>query len=104
MFEAYLGTSYGQPSPSSELEAIVKNFASTFSTSEYTPLVQAIEGDMTQHLLYRLHNGALHRAYVSDPTAIFVVRRANLCQHTNPTSTKVRYALENVMATLTCYR
>lgn len=73
IFESYLGTSYGQPSQSSEREAIVQNFAATFSTSKYTPLVQAIEGDMTQHLLYRLQNGALHPAYVSDPTAIYVV-------------------------------
>ena len=73
IFESYLGTIYGQPSASSEQETIVQHFASTFSTARYTPLVQAIEGDMTQHLLHRLNNGAIHPAYVSDTTAIYVV-------------------------------
>ena len=74
IFEAYLGTRYGHPSVSSEREDIMATFAATFSTPKYAPLVQSIEGDMTQHLLYRLaHNGALNPGYVTDPTAIYVV-------------------------------
>ena len=52
-------------------------FAATFSSPRYAPLVQSIEGDMTQHLLYRLttenEDGALNPGYVTDPTAIYVV-------------------------------
>ena len=83
-FEAYLGTSYGQPSASSEREDIIATFAETFSSPKYAPLFQAIEGDMTQHLLYRLtnenENGALKPGYVNDPSAIYVflIGTANL--------------------------
>jgi lysophospholipase L1-like esterase len=38
------------------------------------PLVLAISGDQTQHLLYRLQNGHLQSAYTSDdPSAVFVI-------------------------------
>jgi len=73
IFESYLGTSYGQPSLSVERGGIVETFATTFSSPKYAPLIQAIEGDMTQHLLYRLQHGTLHQGYITDPTAIYVV-------------------------------
>jgi hypothetical protein len=38
------------------------------------PLILAVSGDQTQHLLYRLHNGHLQSTYTTDdPSAVFVV-------------------------------
>jgi lysophospholipase L1-like esterase len=37
------------------------------------PLVLAISGDQTQHLLWRLQNGQLLPEYANDPVAVFVI-------------------------------
>lgn len=44
-----------------------------FFQRDYDPLVLAIGGDQTQHLLYRLQNGELLPAYANDERATYVI-------------------------------
>lgn len=70
--ESWVGTGLGRTSPrTSGIPQILVEELS--STAGLDPLVLAISGDQTQHLLYRLQNGHLHDAFAKDPTAVFVV-------------------------------
>ena len=68
--ESWLGTNLGKKVKKfNGIPAVLqKNFA-----KDYDPLVLAMSGDQTQHLLYRLQNGQLLPEYSNDPNAIFVV-------------------------------
>ena len=43
------------------------------STFVFDPLINAISGDQTQHLLYRMQNGQLQSVVANDPNALHVV-------------------------------
>ena len=67
--ESYLGTSYGVPQ---------NRFADVPSVLEevygdYYPLILAIAGDQTQHLLWRIQNGNLPQSLADNPDAIYVI-------------------------------
>jgi lysophospholipase L1-like esterase len=65
--ESWLGTGLGQEKHRSKgvPEVLKEKF------KDYDPVVLAISGDQTQHLLYRIHNGQLPSG--EDEDAIFVV-------------------------------
>jgi lysophospholipase L1-like esterase len=71
--ESWLGTGSGVPNPRTEgIPQVLQDELVT--KGKLDPLVLAISGDQTQHLLYRLHNGHLQSAYTTeDPSAVFVV-------------------------------
>lgn len=72
--ESWLGTGNGLPSDRAKgVASVLKGLLKHPPLSKLDPLIQAISGDQTQHLLYRLQNGGLLPAYADDPTAIFVV-------------------------------
>ena len=71
--EAWRGTSYGNPSErTAGVPAVLhQTLGKQFDAS---PLVLAISGDQTQHLLWRLEQGGELTAEIAgDPSAIFVV-------------------------------
>jgi lysophospholipase L1-like esterase len=71
--ETWLGTDMGRVDiPRTRgVPDILKKYLS--SSENLDPLVLAIGGDQTQHLLYRLQQGQLLPAYADDPNAIFVI-------------------------------
>lgn len=72
--EAWMGTALGFPSDRAKgVPQVLQSLLAEPPTSYLDPLILAIGGDQTQHLLYRLENGQLLPPYANDPTAIFVV-------------------------------
>ncbi|KAG7350618.1 exo-1,4-beta-glucosidase [Nitzschia inconspicua] len=70
--ESWLGTGLGIPKH--RAEGVPEVLKSELSASQgFDPLVLAISGDQTQHLLWRLQHGQLLSEYSNDPTAMFVV-------------------------------
>lgn len=75
--ESLMGTELGQPSERWEDISIV--YRNIYGSSGYDPLVLAVSGDQTQHLLWRLHNGGLRLfngevlPYANDENCIFSV-------------------------------
>lgn len=67
--ESWIGTNLGHPE--SRTEGVPAVLAEAFRP-RYDPLVLAIGGDQTQHLLYRLEKGQLLPEYADDEDAIFV--------------------------------
>jgi lysophospholipase L1-like esterase len=68
--ESWLGTSGGKPK--NRTEGVPQVLESKLSSSNgFDPLVLAISGDQTQHLLWRLQNGQLLSEFADDPTSIF---------------------------------
>jgi len=72
--ESWLGTGLGIPADRANgVPEVLDNFLSQSPGTHLDPLILAIGGDQTQHLLYRLQHGQLLPAYANDPSAIFVV-------------------------------
>jgi lysophospholipase L1-like esterase len=70
--EAWIGTNMGLVVPRTRgVPDVLKKHLS--SSENLDPLVLAIGGDQTQHLLYRLQHGQLLPAYAHDPNAIFII-------------------------------
>lgn len=70
--EAWVGT--GSGIPKHRAEGVPEVLAAELSESHgFDPLVLAISGDQTQHLLWRLQNGQLLPDYGKDPSSVFVV-------------------------------
>ena len=70
--EAWIGTNMGLRVPRARgVPDVLKKHLS--SSEQLDPLVLAIGGDQTQHLLYRLQQGQLLPAYANDPNAIFIM-------------------------------
>lgn len=70
--EAWMGTSYGWSVKRAQgAPEVLRDRLS--AAAGLDPLVLAVSGDQTQHLLYRLRHGTLLRPYASDPEAVFVV-------------------------------
>ena len=70
IMESWLGTNLGNKEK--KFNGIPAVFQ-TYFAKDYDPLVLAMSGDQTQHLLYRLQNGQLLPEYSNDPNTIFVV-------------------------------
>ena len=72
--ESWLGTNMGYPSARAVgVPQVLQELLGGQSVPSLDPLVLAIAGDQTQHLLYRIQNGHLAPPYASDPSTIFVV-------------------------------
>ena len=72
--ESWMGTNLGFPvDRATGVPQVLENLLAYPPTSYLDPLILAIAGDQTQHLLYRLEHGQLLPTYANDPTAIFVV-------------------------------
>lgn len=72
--ESWIGTNMGKRVDRAKgVAGVLQEVLATSSDLKLDPLVLAIAGDQTQHLLYRLQNGQLLPAYAEDPTSIFVV-------------------------------
>jgi lysophospholipase L1-like esterase len=72
--ESWLGTNMGVPTERAiGVPEVLQELLAAPGASSFDPLVLAIAGDQTQHLLYRLQNGQLLPQYALDPSAIFVV-------------------------------
>eukprot|EP00934_Nitzschia_sp_Nitz4_P008834 Nitzschia sp. Nitz4//scaffold69_size99277//34852//35877//NITZ4_004628-RA/size99277-processed-gene-0.57-mRNA-1//1//CDS//3329556700//8824//frame0 len=73
--ESWLGTNMCNPTSRAVgiPEVLTTDIMSKPGRSHLKPLVLAIGGDQTQHLLYRLQNGQLLPPYADDPSSIFVV-------------------------------
>lgn len=73
--ESWLGTDGGRPVERAQgvPEVLQQLMTKPPLTSFEDPLILAIGGDQTQHLLYRLQHGQLLPAYAKDPSTIFVV-------------------------------
>ena len=75
--ESLMGTELGQPSE--RWEEISRVYKNIYESSDYDPLILAVAGDQTQHLLWRLDNGGLRLfngevlPYGNDENAIFSV-------------------------------
>ena len=75
--ESLMGTELGQPSE--RWEEISRVYKEIYESSDYDPLILAVAGDQTQHLLWRLDNGGLRLfngevlPYANDKNAIFSV-------------------------------
>jgi lysophospholipase L1-like esterase len=71
--ESWAGTNMQLPVP--RTAGIPEIFQQTLASDQnrLDPLVLAIGGDQTQHLLYRLKHGQLLPAYANDSTAVFCV-------------------------------
>jgi len=68
--ESWIGTDMGiQIDRAKGVPAVLTDFFQ----QDYDPLVLAIGGDQTQHLLYRLQNGQLLPAYANDERGTYVV-------------------------------
>eukprot|EP00957_Ditylum_brightwellii_P055785 4227252-Ditylum_brightwellii.AAC.1 len=70
--EAYLGTVMGEPQKQAT-EGIPAVLSEMAQSESFHPLVLAIAGDQTQHLLYRLQHGELPSSISQDENAIFVI-------------------------------
>mmetsp|Transcript_3618 Transcript_3618/g.4103 ORF Transcript_3618/g.4103 Transcript_3618/m.4103 type:complete len:361 (+) Transcript_3618:1-1083(+) len=68
--ESWIGTDMGIPI---ERAKGVSTVLADFFQHDYDPLVLAVGGDQTQHLLYRLQNGQLLPSYANDDLATYVV-------------------------------
>jgi lysophospholipase L1-like esterase len=72
--ESWMGTSTGFPAARTiGVPQVLEDLLADPPLSYLDPLILAIGGDQTQHLLYRLEHGQLLPAYSNDPTTIFVV-------------------------------
>jgi lysophospholipase L1-like esterase len=72
--EDWMGTSLDIPADRARgVPQVLSKLLADPPTSYLDPLILAIGGDQTQHLLYRLEHGQLLPAYSDDPMAIFVV-------------------------------
>jgi lysophospholipase L1-like esterase len=72
--ESWLGTNMGYPSERAvDVPKVLEEILATRTGSTFDPLVLAIAGDQTQHLLYRIQNGQLLSPYQDDPSSVFVV-------------------------------
>lgn len=72
--EAWMGTGMGVPAERAKgVPKVLENLLAEPPASYLDPLILAISGDQTQHLLYRLEHGQLLSAYANDPSSIFVV-------------------------------
>lgn len=72
--ESWLGTNMGQPvRRAMGVPKVFEEMLSQPPATRLDPLILAISGDQTQHLLYRLAHGQLLPAYAEDPSTIFVV-------------------------------
>lgn len=70
--ESWLGTNLGAPVARAKgVPQVLTELLNKYSQMD--PLILALSGDQTQHLLYRLQNGQLLPAYADDPKAVFVV-------------------------------
>lgn len=69
--EAWRGTSYD--TPTKRAEGVPKELQAVGQDRWQRPLVLAISGDQTQHLLWRLQHGELSDAMAADPSAVFVL-------------------------------
>jgi len=75
--ESLMGTELGHPSE--RREDIARVYKKLYESSEYDPLILAVAGDQTQHLLWRLDHGGLRLfngqvlPYANDEDAGFVV-------------------------------
>jgi lysophospholipase L1-like esterase len=69
--ESWLGTGMGIPKH--RAEGVPEVLQAELSDGGLDPLVLAISGDQTQHLLWRLQNGQMLAEYADDPTSIFVM-------------------------------
>ena len=75
--ESLMGTELGQPSE--RWEEISRVYKEIYGGSDYDPLILAVAGDQTQHLLWRLNHGGLQLfngealPYANDENAIFSV-------------------------------
>ena len=71
--EAWLGTSYGtQAERAKGIPTVFQELLQSLATPR-EPLIQAISGDQTQHLLWRMQSSRLPTKYWQDPAAIHVV-------------------------------
>jgi len=107
--EFWLGTNMGLPEERAVgTPEVLKELISDRKALRLDPLVLAISGDQTQHLLYRLQNGQLLPAYATDPSAVFVVligtNNIGSGELPGPTAkgmlTVARYILNNTKGTL----
>ena len=72
--ESWLGTNMGYPTARAvDVPQVLQELLGVPGVPSLDPLVLAIAGDQTQHLLFRIQNGHLAQEYASDPSAIFVV-------------------------------
>lgn len=72
--ESWLGTSMGLPVDRAKgVPQVFKELLADYPGPKLDPLILAIAGDQTQHVLYRLEHGQMLPAYADDPTTIFVV-------------------------------
>ena len=70
--KSWMGTGMGQPKVRAKVvPQILDQYLSV--SQGLDPLVLAISGDQTQHLLWRLQNGQLLPEYAHNPSSIFVV-------------------------------
>jgi lysophospholipase L1-like esterase len=68
--ESWIGTNMGKPEARTEgVPAVLTDFFK----QDFDPLVLAIGGDQTQHLLYRLEHGEILPEFAHDQQAVFVV-------------------------------
>jgi len=68
--ESWIGTDMGREIE--RAQGVPKVFADSFQ-HDFDPLVLAIGGDQTQHLLYRLQNGQILPIYANDEQATYVL-------------------------------
>lgn len=69
--ESWRGTSYD--GPKDRTQGVSETFNATLATRWPQPLVLAISGDQTQHLLWRLSHGELSPTMAADPRLMFSV-------------------------------
>lgn len=68
--ESWLGTGLGEPrSRADGVPDVLDEFC---RREKFDPLVAAVSGDQTQHLLYRMGHGQVLPEYADDPDALFV--------------------------------
>eukprot|EP00568_Trieres_chinensis_P001680 CAMPEP_0183302430 /NCGR_PEP_ID=MMETSP0160_2-20130417/8213_1 /TAXON_ID=2839 ORGANISM="Odontella Sinensis, Strain Grunow 1884" /NCGR_SAMPLE_ID=MMETSP0160_2 /ASSEMBLY_ACC=CAM_ASM_000250 /LENGTH=329 /DNA_ID=CAMNT_0025465195 /DNA_START=158 /DNA_END=1147 /DNA_ORIENTATION=+ len=71
--ESWFGTNMGEPEGRAEGVPEVLDEILSEEKVGMTPLVLAIGGDQTQHLLWRMENGELLESVRDDPDAVFAV-------------------------------
>jgi len=68
--ESWLGTGIGEPR--ARADGVPEVLSELSQREDFDPLVVAVSGDQTQHLLYRMGHGQILSGYADDPNSLFV--------------------------------